>query len=137
MDRPSAAENKTTFVRLFVEKSHIIDMEYPDRRMKTMGVLERMVEFGPHWGPTRVEILNLRTLLPGPPTLESLSGTKMKIVEIFKKILRVDYSEGTNAEAGSTSDNVGNVFEGTSHIVQTPDPIISLEENSLDTIQPR
>ena len=81
-----------------------------------MEVLERMVEFGPHWGPTRVELLNLRTLLPGPPAEETLTGTKAEIVELYKKLLQVDYSEGTNRETTLTNENDGDNSK------QTPRP---------------
>ena len=48
---------------------------------------------------------------------------------MFKKILSVDYSAGSNADVENTSENIGNAGESSSQNVQIPVPIISLEES--------
>ena len=112
----SASEDKLKFTRLFQENVPIIDFQRPERRLEVMEVLERMEEYGPHWGPTRVDLLNLRTLLPGPPEVESLTGTKTELVKIYKKILQIDYSAGTNMDTTISNENNGDSAPETSQI---------------------
>ena len=89
MDKTRSAADRIYFKKLVQEKNQIVDVDNPDRRRKVVEVLERMMGFGPHWGPTRAELLRLRTLFPGPPSNEDCKKIKRELTIFFRKLLDV------------------------------------------------